>query len=195
MSSSIDLFFIMRFFVGYLIGSIPSGYLIARAYGVKDIRDHGSGAIGATNVSRVLGIKFFFIVFFADFLKTYLYVMGLSQYGFAQIDLISVSVALLIGNGYSLFFRSRSGKGVATTCGVLCALAPVFLGTLFCGWLFVFFVSQTVGIASTVLYLCMPLWSYFFYDGMLLPFLFFVSIWGLILHRNNLRLYAQKMVI
>jgi glycerol-3-phosphate acyltransferase PlsY len=189
----VDLFFVVRVIVGYLIGSIPSGYLVARARGVKDIRDCGSGATGATNVSRVLGIKYFFLVFFADFLKSYLYVMLLSRYGFSEIDLISVSAALLIGNGYSLFFGSRSGKGVATTCGVLCALAPVFLGTLFCGWLFVFLISQTVGIASTVLYFCMPFCSYFLYDGLLLPFIIFVSAWGLLLHRNNIFLYAQKL--
>lgn len=189
----VDLFLISCIAIGYIIGSIPSGYLIARMYGVRDIRVHGSGSIGATNVARVLGVKFFFVVFFVDFLKSYIYITLLAQYESSQADLISAAIALLVGNGYSLFLGFRSGKGVATTCGVLCALAPVFLGTLFCGWLFIFLLSQTVGIASTVLYFCMPFCSYFFYDGLLLPFIIFVSAWGLLLHRNNISLYARTI--
>jgi len=198
MSFAVDLFFLARIIIGYCIGSIPSGYLIARMYGIADIRDHGSGSIGATNVSRVLGLKFFFIVFLADFLKSYLYVLALAHYDFSQFDLMSASIFLLIGNGYSLFFGSRSGKGVATTCGVLCALAPLFLLILLCGWLIVFLLSKTVGIASTILFICMPVCAYFFIDffadaAFLLPFTIFVSLWGLWLHRNNIYLYTRML--
>lgn len=194
MGMETNLFFWIALIIGYFIGSIPSGYLFARMYGVQDIRDHGSGNIGATNVARVLGFKFFFIVFLADFLKSYLYLIALSFQGFAEFDLICVASALLLGNGYSLFFGSRSGKGVATTAGILCALAPFLLGVLLCGWILVFALSRTAGIASIVLLVCMPFCAYFLTNEHLFRFAFFASIWGLLLHRNNIRSYAQMFI-
>src|SRR5581483_8545951 len=106
----------------YLIGAIPCGYLIARACGINDIRNHGSGNTGATNVGRILGLKYFFLIFFLDCLKAYAVLAVLAHYGFEQSDLIIPALALLVGNAFPLFLRFRGGKGVATSVGILAAI-------------------------------------------------------------------------
>jgi glycerol-3-phosphate acyltransferase PlsY len=184
---------LLQVVIGYIVGSVPSGYLIARMQGINDIRNHGSGATGATNVARVLGFKYFLIVFAIDFFKSYGYLQLLAWCGFGNIPLTCCAASLLIGNGYSLFLGSRNGKGVATLCGILWALAPLFLMALLGAWVGILLVSQTVGIASAVIYLCMPWYSYFFCDGLLFPFLIFASLWGLWLHRDNIMKYVYMV--
>src|SRR5206468_457317 len=102
----------------YLLGSIPFGLLIARWFGKVDIRTVGSGNIGATNVGRVLGFKFFVVVFLLDFLKGFLptfYWPGLARQatGLRLPDLpVLVAVAAILGHNYPVFLRFRGGKGV-----------------------------------------------------------------------------------
>ena len=98
--------------LAYLIGAIPTGYLIARLKGVRDIRQHGSGNIGATNVSRLLGIHYFFIIFFLDAGKAFLFMNTIKPY-FPIDYLYFFAGILLLGNTCSLFLRFRGGKGVA----------------------------------------------------------------------------------
>jgi len=172
----------------YLIGSIPSGYLIARYKGIENIREHGSGNIGATNVARVLGIKFFFIVFFTDFFKAWLYLLCVAAAGFTQWYLISAAIALLIGNGCSLFLGFRGGKAVATGFGVLAALHPYLLLYLFVSWLVVFALTKTVALASIFFLLALPAGSiYLMQDSLpMISFTLFTAAWGIFLHRENI---------
>ena len=113
----------------YLIGSIPSGLLIARWFGRVDIRTVGSGNIGATNVGRVLGFRFFVVVFLLDFLKGYLPTRYLPGFvtrasGFGQSDVL-IAVAAILGHNFPIFLKFRGGKGVATSLGAVFALDPV----------------------------------------------------------------------
>lgn len=117
--------------VGYLVGSIPFGFLVARAVRGIDIRQHGSGNIGATNVGRVLGGYWFFPVFFLDFAKgamiVALVVFDLVHFPtsvFSQTDAAALAgLAVMIGHAWPVYLGFRGGKGVATGAGVMTPLA------------------------------------------------------------------------
>src|SRR5438128_1469670 len=102
----------------YLIGSIPTGYLLAYAYGVKDITQHGSGNIGATNVARVMGKQFFLIVLLLDALKAYIVVIFAQNYVIEPLPLALVSMSVMLGNCFSIFLKGKGGKGIATGIGI-----------------------------------------------------------------------------
>src|SRR5271156_4362785 len=94
---------VLELFGAYLVGSFPTGYLVAKWAGIADIRNHGSGNIGATNVARKLGIHFFFIVFFIDALKAYSYLKYVQSTTHCARYHYLIAVALLLGNICSLF--------------------------------------------------------------------------------------------
>lgn len=116
----------------YLIGSIPFGLLVARFVGGIDIRQHGSGNIGATNVGRTLGRKYFFVVFMLDMLKgflpTFLAVQETAQVKFTDLTpLVShapilVAAAAVLGHNFPIYLKFKGGKGVATSLGVVLAI-------------------------------------------------------------------------
>ncbi|WP_435005411.1 glycerol-3-phosphate 1-O-acyltransferase PlsY [Tundrisphaera lichenicola] len=112
----------------YLIGSIPFGLLIARWFGGVDIRTVGSGNIGATNVGRVLGFRFFVVVFLLDFLKGLLpthylppIASGVSSFKLPHLP-VGVAIATILGHNFPLYLRFKGGKGVATSLGAVSAL-------------------------------------------------------------------------
>jgi glycerol-3-phosphate acyltransferase PlsY len=156
--------------ISFLAGSIPFGLLIARAKGV-DIRAHGSGNIGATNVGRVLGRPFGLACFALDALKGAIPVLlagrstgtfGTPPGGLAAVDLwwwLAVAVASLLGHMFSPWIGFKGGKGVATGFGALAAMwtpltipAAVALAT----WLVAVKATRTVSIASIAGALAVP---------------------------------------
>lgn len=136
---------------GYLLGSLPFGYLIARAHGV-DIFKVGSGNPGATNVKRVLGAKAGNTVLVLDMLKGAL-ATGWPMLPFVQtehqwiLSLIGV-VAAVIGHAFSIFTRFKGGKSVATAGGGLVVLIPGACGIAVVTWLVVFYAFRYVSLAS-----------------------------------------------
>jgi acyl phosphate:glycerol-3-phosphate acyltransferase len=118
--------------LAYLVGSIPFGLIVGKANGI-DPRREGSGNIGATNLGRLLGAKFFALVFTLDFLKGMLPVLAAGGViGFAVNDSrtcllwIIVAAAAVIGHMFSCFLKFKGGKGVATSAGVLFGIFPYF---------------------------------------------------------------------
>jgi glycerol-3-phosphate acyltransferase PlsY len=116
----------------YLIGSIPFGLIVARSVGGIDIRQHGSGNIGATNVGRILGRKYFFVVFMLVMLKgfipTWLAMQETARVKFTDLTpLLShapilVAAGAVVGHNFPVYLRFKGGKGVATSLGVVLAL-------------------------------------------------------------------------
>jgi glycerol-3-phosphate acyltransferase PlsY len=109
---------------GYLVGSIPTGYLVAKAYGV-DIQKVGSGNIGATNVLRAIGTGPAVLVALMDPLKGFLatifpLVVGVGPWGVAL-----TALATVLGNNFNIFLRLKGGKGVATSLGAFLAVNPL----------------------------------------------------------------------
>ena len=121
---------IVAVLVAYLLGAIPFGYIITRAAKGIDIRTVGSGNIGATNVGRVLGRRYFFLVLALDLLKGWIPTLGFPwllrrSFGFVPVDLpVLIGLAAILGHTFPIYLRFRGGKGVATSLGVILALDP-----------------------------------------------------------------------
>lgn len=143
--------------LSYLIGSIPFGYLVAKAVRGIDIREHGSKNIGATNVGRVMGLKWFFVVFLLDFLKAaipvsllaYGMIPGLTPEGWPQTGIAAIAgLCILLGNMFPIFLQFRGGKGAATGTGVMLPLAPIPLLIAIGTFLVIFFATRYVSLGS-----------------------------------------------
>jgi glycerol-3-phosphate acyltransferase PlsY len=134
----------------YLIGAIPMGYLAGRILRGIDIRDYGSGGIGATNVLRTLGRGPFVAVMFADALKGYLPVL-ITWYVFHSHDLqVAAGIATVLGHDFPVYIGFRGGRGVATSFGVYAALAlPLAVGMVAVG-LFIVLALRYMSVMSMV---------------------------------------------
>ncbi|HJP61758.1 MAG TPA: glycerol-3-phosphate 1-O-acyltransferase PlsY [Gemmatimonadaceae bacterium] len=137
--------------IAYLAGSIPSAYIAGRVRGV-DLRQHGSGNLGATNVVRVLGPRIGALVFLADVLKGFLpvyYLPIVADTLQPELWALVYGVAAIVGHVKPIFLLGRGGgKGVATATGVFLALAPIPMVISMATWIIVFWISRYVSLAS-----------------------------------------------
>jgi len=136
----------------YLLGSIPSGYIAGRITRGIDIRQHGSGNLGATNTFRVLGPRIAALVMVADMVKGFV-----PTALFGEIDgsdswmwALGYGASAIMGHIFPVYLRFKGGKGVATATGVFMALSPVAVGIALAGWLIVLKVWRMVSLASIV---------------------------------------------
>lgn len=140
--------------IAYLIGAIPFGYLIALWARGVDIRTVGSGNIGATNVGRVLGFRFFVFVFLLDlakgFLPTYLFPIAVARATGHAVPQLGVFVALatIMGHNFPIYLKFKGGKGVATSLGALLALNWVASLAAFAGFVLSLVVTRYVSFSS-----------------------------------------------
>jgi len=134
--------------ISYLIGSIPVGYIVARYLKGVDIRDYGSGNIGATNVFRIMGAKAGLIVLIGDVLKGVLAVLIAKNFGPVPVVTLLASLAVLSGHSWSIFLSFRGGKAIATGYGVLLTIAPLpgFLAVIV--WAITVFATGYVSLGS-----------------------------------------------
>ncbi len=154
--------------LSYLLGAVPFGYIIGKLNGI-DIRQHGSGNIGATNVRRVLGMKWGALCFFLDFSKgalpVFLVKFLLLKYpscGSPDAIMIGSAFATVAGHLWPVYLNFKGGKGVATTAGVLLALAPLALICSGALWAAVFFGSRYVSLASIAAAAALPFFAFGF---------------------------------
>lgn len=153
----------------YLIGAVPIGYLVGRAFGVADIRRHGSGTIGATNVLRTVGRLPAILTLGGDIAKGYGAVAlgAMLASSPAGVDLgatAACAVAAVIGNCWSVFLGFRGGKGVATGLGALLQLVPWAVVPAAAVWLGVTISFRYVSLGSILAAVCVaigaPLFGY-----------------------------------
>lgn len=187
---------------GYLLGSLPWAYLIGRGHGI-DIRRHGSGNVGATNVSRVLGRNWGILCFGLDFLKGLVPVLA-AQMLFAataewpkagsEVLLIVAIIAPIAGHNWSVFLGFHGGKGVAVSTGALTALTPWAVLIAGAIWLLVFETSRYVSLASVLAAVVFPFAACgLSYAGIsrqapfTLGLLVVLSLLVVVRHRGNLR--------
>jgi glycerol-3-phosphate acyltransferase PlsY len=156
--------------VAYLVGSIPAAYLAGRAVRGIDLREHGSGNLGATNVMRVMGAKIGMIVLAFDAAKGALPVLLLPPlFGVEQSAwwAIGYGVAAILGHVRPIFLMGKGGgKGVATAAGVFAALAPVPLLIAIVAFLAVVLASGYVSLGSLVSAAVFPLAVIIWYGGL-----------------------------
>jgi glycerol-3-phosphate acyltransferase PlsY len=206
LSSSAGLGYLLTAAVGYLLGSFPSGLIISRTRGV-DIRKHGSGNIGATNVLRVLGKKRGYLVFFLDTLKGFAAVRIAFAIALAtgtaisQRELVGIAggLACILGHTFPIWLRFRGGKGVATSAGVLLGLMPLAVVSVFTIWAVLFQLTRYVSLASIGAAVALPFFVALYLrldllaGASLLPFSILIAgvvVWR---HRSNMkRLFRGK---
>lgn len=147
--------------LSYLVGSIPTGILVSRCAQGIDIRNHGSGNMGSTNVFRVLGWKYGTMVQMMDILKGALaaVVIARLQFGpfpfdnrtpfddFTVVQIIA-GVAAVLGHIWTVFAGFRGGKGVNTAAGMLIAIAPIDVSVSLAVFLIVLFISGYISLGS-----------------------------------------------
>ncbi len=133
----------------YLIGAIPFGYLIFYALRGIDIRTVGSGNIGATNVGRNLGFRYFVLVFALDVAKGWLPTHYFPHFVPKLPDVrVLVALATILGHNFPIYLKFKGGKGVATSLGAIFALDPIASGATLLGGLTVLVVTRYVSLAS-----------------------------------------------
>jgi glycerol-3-phosphate acyltransferase PlsY len=146
--------------LGYLLGSIPFAYIAGKLARGIDLRQHGSGNLGATNVYRTLGAKVAAVVFLFDTLKGALPVLAVKQYaGGSHLELwaIAAGVAAIVGHAKPIFLLWKGGgKGVATAGGVFLALAPIPALASMLTFILVVFLTGYVSVASLTAAVVLP---------------------------------------
>jgi len=158
--------YMLTLLIAYLLGSIPTGYLVAKARGV-DIRTVGSGNIGATNVFRILGTPAGVFVLLADAAKGWAAVFFVAQLLWGACGAaaggqtlewfrLGAGVAAILGHNYTCWLRFKGGKGIATSAGVLLALVPMALLIALGVWIVVFALSRYVSLASICAAIALP---------------------------------------
>lgn len=174
----------------YLIGSIPTGYLIVKAKTNQDIRTIGSGSTGATNVKRVLGKKWFFIVMLLDALKGALpvvlaKVLSVDAYGiYAAIS----AVFVIIGHSKPIFLQFKGGKSVASGVGTILALNPLVGLSIALIWSVVTYISKYVSLGSIVAIILSPILMYLFKNPVgYVAYCLIAAIYIVYLHRENIK--------
>jgi glycerol-3-phosphate acyltransferase PlsY len=171
--------YILIALAAYLLGSIPTGYLVARAKGV-DIRTVGSGNIGATNVFRILGKPAGIFVLLVDALKGWVAVRIAAFWlvdtllppdslgGSREISAIIAALFAVLGHNYTCWLRFKGGKGIATSAGVLTALVPWALLIILATWIVVFVLTRYVSLGSLAAAAVLPFATWFTTQSILL---------------------------
>lgn len=133
--------------MAYLIGSIPSGYVIGKLFYHVDLRKIGSGNIGATNAYRILGAKAGIAVFLCDFLK------GMFAVWMGEPDVLTSLLCaffVIVGNDWSVFLHFKSGRGVASGVGAFTYICPQAALAAFIVWLAVMVATRIVSLSSII---------------------------------------------
>lgn len=142
----------------YLLGAIPSSYIMGRLLRGIDLREHGSGNLGAANTFRVLGVRAALPVLLFDVGKGFaaVYFSGLFAGRLPAVAIVS-ALAVVLGHSYSLFVRFSGGKGVGTTAGAFLALAPSAMALCVALWIAVLLTTRIVSVASIAGAVFLPL--------------------------------------
>ena len=137
--------------VAYLFGALPIGLLVGRMVKGIDVRDYGSGNIGASNVWRTLGPLWGVVVFLADFCKGYFPTLLAGRVHDVSPWLpVLVGLAAVLGHNFSPFLKFKGGKGVATSLGVVYGLSPVAAALGFALWGVCLLITRYISVSSMI---------------------------------------------
>jgi len=183
--------------LAYLVGSIPTSFIFTKIFTKLDIRKHGSGNVGATNVFRVVGKVPAIMVLVLDILKGVVAVTVIPNFLFNNdigvmmgLDLFKILLGMgaISGHVWSVFLKFKGGKGVATTAGVLLIIAPKILAGSALIWVVILAIFRIVSIASIAASIFIPVFSIIFYQSFsLVVFSIFLGIFGTYKHKANIK--------
>lgn len=191
--------------ISYLLGSLPSAYIFGRLLKGIDIRKFGSGNVGATNASRVLGKSIGITVLMLDILKGFIAVAVLINFlalkaGSIPRETLGIVLGFscILGHNWPVFLKFKGGKGIATTLGVLLGLSiniaglKLILILSLLTWLVVFIIIRIVSIASVLAAVSLPLYMALFKQTRVLIFFgISLSLLACLRHISNLKRFFQ----
>ncbi len=202
--------YLVLFAIGYIFGSFPSGVLISKLFFGFDIRTQGSGNMGSTNVIRVLGKKWGFIVQLMDLLKGYIPVIILpfilqNFYGNNFLNILSpnklifyklfIGTSAVIGHIFSFYVSFKGGKGINTSVGMMLAIAPIDIGITILCFVILLLIFGMVSLGSILGAIILPisiLVRQFVFNhniqgfDVLLTFSIFLALLIIFTHRTNI---------
>lgn len=189
-------YYIIFCFIAYLLGSIPFALIVGKIGYKVDVREHGSGNLGATNAFRVLGTKAGIFVVLADILKgTIATVIPLAvAYFFTEIEVSRLIIGLfaVLGHTYPLFAKFKGGKAVATSGGIILGVNPLLFIAMIITFLLTLYVSKYVSLASMITGIIATIITFFLNDWLLFGMIFALSIFVIYRHLDNIKRIINK---
>ena len=182
--------YILAGVIGYLMGNISSGYLVSKAYGLRDIRKHGSGNSGTTNVLRTLGWLPSVLTLTGDCLKGYLACLIGRALG-GDLGMLIGGFCAILGHDFPAFMGFRGGKGIATSLGLIIAINPMMAVAELVVQIIAVAITRTMSIASLITTVAFPVLTVFMERGrenywLFVGFAIAASALSLFGHRSNI---------
>jgi acyl phosphate:glycerol-3-phosphate acyltransferase len=178
---------ILLILIGYLLGSVPAGFILGSMSGV-DVRRSGSGNVGATNVARVVGKRQGILTLIADSAKGFVPVILATQVGARLAVIVLVGIAAFLGHLYPIFLKFKGGKGVATALGVFLALAPTATLVLIAIFAATVLSSRIVSLSSIAIAVAAPVIFWLFhYPASVISMALFIGAAIVFRHRANIQ--------
>lgn len=177
--------------LAYLIGGIPSGLIVGKLAKGIDIREHGSGNLGATNAFRTLGVKAGSVVIAGDILKGTL-ATALPFLMHVDIHPLLAGVFAVLGHVFPIFAKFKGGKAVATSGGVLLFYAPLLFITMVAVFFIFLYLTKFVSLSSMLTGIYTVIYSFFVHDTYLLIVVTLLTIFVIYRHRANIKRIINK---
>ena len=172
-------------FISYLLGSIPFGFLLTKFFLKKDIREIGSGNIGATNALRTGNKIIGYTTLILDILKAVIPIILVKFYFIEYLYIASLCVFL--GHVFPIWLRFKGGKGVATYVGILCCI-NIYLGITFViVWLLTFIIFKYSSLSSLLGSISIPIVNYFIFKEEVIFFFIIMFVLIFYTHRENIK--------
>ncbi len=183
-----DIFIVLTY--SYLLGSIPFGLILVKFFKKKDVRNIGSGNIGATNVLRAGGKTLSFLTLFFDIIKGY-FAVYLTNIYFNELIYFS-AIIVFLSHIFPVWLKFKGGKGVATFIGTIIAL-NYYLGFIFIlVWLLTYLVFKISSVSALISYLILTLTSLLFFEKNIFFFILFFLTISIYTHRQNILQIKNK---
>ncbi|MFP7477523.1 glycerol-3-phosphate 1-O-acyltransferase PlsY [Terribacillus saccharophilus] len=178
--------YVLFILLAYVIGSIPSALIVGKVGYNIDVREHGSGNLGATNTFRILGKKAGIIVLIADILKGTIATILPVLFGF-DLYLLVIGLGAVIGHVYPIFARFKGGKAVATSAGIILGVNALLFAIIIASFVIVLLISKYVSLASMTAGVVGVIVSIFIAQDIVLSIVLgLLAIFILYKHRQNI---------
>jgi glycerol-3-phosphate acyltransferase PlsY len=179
--------------VAYVLGSIPSALIVGKVGYKIDIREHGSGNLGATNTFRVLGIKAGAIVTVFDILKgTAAVLIPLIPFFNADVYPLIIGLFAVLGHTYPLFAKFKGGKAVATSSGIILGVSPLLFAVIIITFFLALYLSKYVSLSSMITGVVSIIVSLFLKDIALMIVITMLTIFVFYRHTENIKRIINK---
>lgn len=172
--------------IAYLLGSIPSALVVGKVGYKLDIREHGSGNLGATNAFRVLGVKAGIIVTLSDILKGTIATVLPLLFN-ADVYQLIIGLFAVIGHTYPLFAKFKGGKAVATSAGIILGIYPLLFIIMISTFLITLYLSKYVSLSSMITGVVTIIVSLFYQNTGLIIVLSLLTLFVIYRHRENIK--------